>query len=73
MNYQPLYRERNKDAPDRVAALRLHETKNNQRKGIRWAKDYELRKKPVIGLEPMNLRITRAPLYHLSYTGLSEI
>ena len=30
------------DAPDGVANLRLEATKNNQQKGVRWAKDYEI-------------------------------
>ncbi len=30
------------DAPGASARLRLYTTKNNQQKGIKWAKDYEL-------------------------------
>lgn len=30
------------DVPSDAAALRLHATKNNQQKGVRWAKDYEI-------------------------------
>jgi hypothetical protein len=30
------------DAPDGAATLRLDATKNNQEKGVRWAKDYEI-------------------------------
>jgi hypothetical protein len=30
------------DAPGTAATLRLFATKNNQEKGVRWAKDYEI-------------------------------
>ena len=30
------------DVPDRGACLRVKPTKNNQAKGVRWAKDYVL-------------------------------
>jgi hypothetical protein len=30
------------DIPDRGACLRVKPTKNNQAKGVRWAKDYVL-------------------------------
>ena len=30
------------EVPDSIAKLRLNATKNNQQKGVRWAKDYEL-------------------------------
>jgi hypothetical protein len=30
------------DVPDRGACLRVESTKNNQAKGVRWAKDYML-------------------------------
>ena len=30
------------DVPSHSAILRLYETKNNQQKGVRWAKDYEI-------------------------------
>jgi hypothetical protein len=30
------------DVPDRGACLRIEPTKNNQVKGVRWAKDYVL-------------------------------
>lgn len=30
------------DAPDGAASLRLQPAKNNQQKGVRWAKDYEI-------------------------------
>ena len=30
------------DVPDRGACLRVEPTKNNQAKGVRWAKDYML-------------------------------
>jgi hypothetical protein len=32
------------DAPNCKAMLRLYTTKNNQEKGVRWAKDYEIEK-----------------------------
>ena len=30
------------EVPGAIAKLRLHATKNNQQKGVRWAKDYEI-------------------------------
>lgn len=30
------------EIPSGLASLRLHPTKNNQEKGVRWAKDYEM-------------------------------
>ena len=41
-----------KDLPPNTAFLRLERTKNNQQRGIRWAKDYEAGK--AVGMETLD-------------------